>query len=159
MKSITVKENQMIRTSFSEDDIKRLQANENVEVVSRTFVQFTTAFKKRLFELKSQGVPMKTILRDAGIDPKLLGEKRIKNLSYLVNKMARRADSDGTSPVSKQVTKTVQPKSLRERCLEEQVRELKHQLAYVMQEVDFLKKLRMADMEAQKQWELKHHLK
>lgn len=159
MKSIAVKESQMIRTSFSEDEIKRLQANENVEVVSRTFIQFTVAFKRRLFELKSQGLPVKKILRDAGIDPEVLGETRIKNLNYLVNKMARRANSDVTCSVNKRVTRPVEPKTLNERRLEEQVQELKHQLAYVTQEVEFLKKLQMAYMEAQKQWELKHHQK
>ena len=102
---------------------------------------------------------MKKILRDAGIDPEVLGETRIKNLNYLVNKMARRANSDVTCSVNKRVTRPVEPKTLNERRLEEQVQELKHQLAYVTQEVEFLKKLQMADMEAQKQWELKHHQK
>ena len=36
------------------------------------------------------------------------------------------------------------------------IKQLEHELAYTRQEVEFLKKLRMADMEAQKEWESKH---
>lgn len=144
----------MIKATFSEADIKLLQENENVELVTQTSIQFTLSFKKRLYAMKQQGVPLKTIIREAGIDPQILGDKRIQNLSYLVNKMARKgvfaaSNSDNELPVL----------PVKERCLEEQVRELTHQLAYAMQEIDFLKKLRMADLEAQKQWESKLRLK
>lgn len=43
--------------------------------------------------------------------------------------------------------------------LERRVRQLEHQLAYAQQEVEFLKKLQQANMEAQKQWESKHRQK
>ena len=101
----------MIKATFSEADIKLLQENENVELVTQESIQFTLPFKKRLYAMKLQGIPLKTIIREAGIDPRILGDKRIENLSDRVNK------------------------------------------------IDFLKKLRMADMEAQKQWESKLRLK
>ena len=133
----------MIRTSFSEADIKLLQENENVELVTQTSIQFTLSFKKRLYALKLQGVPLKTIILEAGIDPRILGDKRIQNLSYLVNKMSRKGVFEASGSCNEL---PVLP--IKERCLEDQVRELTHQLAYAMQEIDFLKKLRMADMEA-----------
>lgn len=40
--------------------------------------------------------------------------------------------------------------------IECRVKYLEHELAYTRQEVEFLKKLQMADMEARKQWESKH---
>lgn len=148
------KESPTIKATFSEADIKLLQENENVELVTQESIQFTLPFKKRLYAMKLQGIPLKTIIREAGIDPRILGDKRIENLSYRVNKMARKGvfdarDSDNELPVL----------PVKGRCLEEQVRELTHQLAYALQEIDFLKKLRMADMEAQKQWESKLRLK
>lgn len=144
----------MIKTAFSDADIKLLQENENVELVTPTSIQFTLSFKKRLSAMKLQGVPLKTIIQEAGIDPRILGYKRIRNLSYLVNKMSRKGVFE-TSGSGNELP--ILP--IKERCLEEQVRELTHQLAYAMQEIDFLKKLRMADMEAQKQWESKLRLK
>lgn len=43
--------------------------------------------------------------------------------------------------------------------LERRVRQLEHQLACAQQEVEFLKKLQQANIEAQKQWESKHRQK
>ena len=42
---------------------------------------------------------------------------------------------------------------------EQKIRQLEHELAYVKQEVEFLKKLQLANMEAQKSWESKHRQK
>ena len=140
----------MSKTSFSNAEIKLLQENENVELVTKTSIQFTFSFKKRLYALKLQGVPLKTIIREAGIDPQILGNKRIDNLSYIVNKMSRRGAFDASGSNHEYPAFPQQDSSL-----EDQVKRLTHQLAYAMQEIDFLKKLRMADMEAQKQWESK----
>lgn len=43
--------------------------------------------------------------------------------------------------------------------LEARVRWLTHQLEYTRQEVEFLKKLQMANTEARKEWESKHRPK
>ena len=43
--------------------------------------------------------------------------------------------------------------------MEQRIRQLEHELAYTRQEVEFLKKLQVANMEAQKQWESKHRQK
>ncbi|MGI6745407.1 MAG: HTH domain-containing protein [Acutalibacteraceae bacterium] len=43
--------------------------------------------------------------------------------------------------------------------MERRVRQLEHELAYAKQEVEFLKKIQQADMEARKQWESKKRRK
>ena len=43
--------------------------------------------------------------------------------------------------------------------METRIKQLEHELAYTRQEVEFLKKLQMADMEARRQWESKHQPK
>ena len=50
-------------------------------------------------------------------------------------------------------------KQTREQTLAARVEQLEHELAYTRQEVEFLKKIRMADLEAQRQWESKHRQK
>ena len=46
-----------------------------------------------------------------------------------------------------------------ERTLTQRVEELEHELAYAQQEVEFLKKIHTADLEARKQWEYKQRRK
>ena len=41
----------------------------------------------------------------------------------------------------------------------ERIEQLEHELAYTRQEVEFLKKLQAANMEAQKKWESRHRQK
>ena len=51
------------------------------------------------------------------------------------------------------------PPKTGEETMEQRIRQLENELAYTRQEVEFLKKLQAANMEAQKQWESKHRQK
>ena len=63
--------------NFTDEQIAQLSGNQNVQWVSRTGVQFTPEFKLLAWEQKQQGRRMKDIFRDNGIDPDILGRKRI----------------------------------------------------------------------------------
>ena len=63
--------------NFTDEQIAQLSGNQNVQWVSRTGVQFTPEFKMLAWEQKKQGRRMKDIFRDNGIDPDILGRKRI----------------------------------------------------------------------------------
>ncbi len=145
----------MVKTIISAEDVEILRYNENVESVSQTAIQLTRAFKKHFYEEKQRGIPVKKILQDAGIAPEILGDSRISNLSYRVNKMARH--TQGFSDCC--TNNKRQEASNEDKSVIEQLRIIKHKLAYVEMEVEFLKKLRLADMEAQKQWASKQHRK
>ena len=145
----------MVKTIISAEDVEILRLNKNVESVSETAIQLTRAFKKHFYEEKQRGIPVKKILQDAGIAPEILGESRISNLCYRINKMAKRAQGFSGCRASNKH----QEASLEGKSVTEQLRIVEHQLAYVKMEVEFLKKLRLADMEAQKQWALKQHRK
>ena len=83
--------------NFTDEQIAQLSGNQNVQWVSRTGVQFTPEFKILAWEQKQQGRRMKDIFRDNGIDPDILGRKRIDTelqLKYLEKILiARRARS------------------------------------------------------------------
>ena len=51
------------------------------------------------------------------------------------------------------------PLGIHQETVEQRIRQLENELAYTRQEVEFLKKLQAANMEAQKQWESKHRQK
>ena len=63
--------------NFTDEQIAQISGNQNVQWVSRTGVQFTPEFKLLAWEQKQQGRRMKDIFRDNGIDPDILGRKRI----------------------------------------------------------------------------------
>ena len=82
--------------------------------------------------------------------------KRVENLSYRLNRDIR--DNADFTDKRKTNGRTAAPAE-GEMDLEARVRWLTHQLEYTRQEVEFLKKLQMANTEARKQWESKHQPK
>ena len=72
-----------------------------------------------------------------------------------MNKKAKQENgfSDGRRENYRRPTKTG------EETVEQRLKQLENVLAYTRQEVEFLKKLQAANMEAQRQWESKHRQK
>lgn len=139
-------------TQITEDMIRALSGNPNVEKITEKSIFFTKAFKEKLYREKESGKPIKEILRENGIDPEILGESRISGLSYLINMPNRKRKG-----IKDRLKEEYAGRSKAEdEPVEERVKQLEHELAYTRQEVEFLKKLRMVDMEAQEQWESKH---
>ena len=139
-------------TLITEDMIRALSGNPNVEKITEKSIFFTKAFKEKLYREKETGKPIKEILRENGIDPEILGESRVSGLSYLINM----PNKSGRKVKDRLNNEYVRIPIREDEPVEERVKQLEHELAYTRQEVEFLKKLRMADMEAQEQWESKH---
>lgn len=138
---------------FSEEEVARLTGNPNVESISSRSIVFTPAFKQEAYEQLHGGMKMQEILLEHGIDPLILGKARVNGLREKIEIASKRPD--GFANLRK--TRSMVPPESREKCREEslqkQIRELKQELAYTRQEVEFLKKIRMADLEARKKWE------
>lgn len=140
---------------FSRREVELLRNNPWVRNVTAHTVSFTEEFKELVYEQRHKGVPVAKVMRDHGIDPEILGASRIQGFSYYLNKKAkqqgdfidRRKDNYRRPPITGEET------------VEQRIRQLEHELAYTRQEVEFLKKLQVANMEAQKQWESKHRQK
>ena len=137
---------------LSKQEIEKLRKNPYVASVTANTVRFTEAFKELAYEKKGQG--MET-MRQCGIDPEILGASRVEGFSYTLNKKAKQESgfSDRRSENYRRPPKTG------EETVEQRIRQLENELAYTRQEVEFLKKLQAANMEAQKQWESKHRQK
>ena len=140
---------------FTKEEIKKLSCNRFVVMVTSTTVFFSEEFKKLVYEETRAGKILKNVFREYGIDPAMLGEKRIEGFRYRLNKIAER-----TNGFTVQETE-FQPSIGQKKELESNisVKQLLHELAYARQEIEFLKKLREADLEAQRRWELKHRRK
>ena len=140
---------------FSEAEVQQLRENPNVDYVTEREIFFTDAFKKLAWEQKQSGKTLPTIFRENGIDPQILGHKRIENFSRRLREKAK-----GSGDFSDQRQGNHRPNTGGTAItLEEKVRLLEHELAYTQQEVEFLKKIQLANTEARKEWESKHRPK
>lgn len=145
----------MSKTLLSKEDIVKLHASPYIIAVSQRSISFSVEFKRLAYEQILTGKPMRSIFIENGIDPDMIGEKRIQNFRYWVKRYAERdAGFD-----SLRANNHRRPAKSREATLENRVRDLEHELAYTRQEVEFLKKVQQADMEARKQWESRRRQK
>jgi len=144
-----------MKNRLTEEQLRLLRANVNVEKATEYYVVFTEQFKQLAWEQKQAGKRMREIFRENGIDPELLGDKRIENFNQMLNQRAREGGgfkdrrTDNHRPSAEETAQT----------LADQVKRLQHELAYTRQEVEFLKKLQMANTEAREAWESKHQPK
>ena len=142
----------MSKKLFSEEEIAAFRSSPYVESVSDRSLVFTPEFKEKCHTMYQQGIPMKKILEDHGIDTSAMGRSRVAGFCQKLEKEANRPE--GVANLRKQ--KRQAHEQTEQTKLERRVRQLEHQLAYAQQEVEFLKKLQQANMEAQKQWKSKH---
>lgn len=140
---------------FSKHEIEILRSSPYVASVSMHTIKFTPEFKRLVYEARLQGIPVAEAMRKYGIDPDVLGYSRVRGFAYFLNKKAKLEDGfeDGSSENYRRPAKTGSE------TVEQKIKRLEHELAYTRQEVEFLKKLQVANSEAQKQWEFKHRQK
>ena len=140
---------------LSRQEIERLRKNPYIASVTANTVRFTEAFKELAYEKKCQGISVAETMGQCGIDPEILGASRVEGFSYTLNKKAKQENgfSDGRSENYRRPPKTG------EETVQQRLRQLENELAYTRQEVEFLKKLQAANMEAQRQWESKRRQK
>ena len=140
---------------LSRREVEQLRNNPHIASVTENTVRFTEEFKKLAYEQKAKGVPVAETMRRCGIDPEILGASRVEGFSYMLSKKAKQEKgfADGRKENYRRPAKTG------EETVEQRIRQLENELAYTRQEVEFLKKLQAANMEAQKQWESKRRQK
>lgn len=71
----------MPRNYFTDEQMEILKESPYVKQVSRANVVFTEEFKAEFMRLYNQGIGPTDIIRQFGIDPKILGILRIKKLA------------------------------------------------------------------------------
>lgn len=134
----------MSKTRFTKEQVERLGLSRYVASVTNTTVRFTAEFKKHFLDERKSGRDVREIFRECGIDPDILGEKRISGFCYQVNKKAKQNEDFSDKREGNHRKKTEGEAGT----VEERISRLENELAYTRQEVEFLKKLRAADMEA-----------
>ena len=137
---------------FTQEQMEQLLKNPYVKSVTPSTVRFTEEFKRYFYQKHTSGMLVRDIFLECGIDPDILGESRIDGFCYTINKQAKR----DTGFTDNRQNNYRRPAKIGEETVDIRIKQLEHKLAYTRQEVEFLKKLQMADMEARRQWESKH---
>ena len=140
---------------LSKREVEQLRKNPYIASATANTVRFTEAFKKLAYDNKCKGISVAETMRRSGIEPEVLGESRVSGFSYQLNKKAKQ--ESGFADQRRENYR--RPPKTGDETMEQRVRQLENELAYTRQEVEFLKKLQAANMEAQKQWESKHRQK
>ncbi len=146
----------MARKPLNAEEIAELRSSPYVARVMSGQVHFTPEFKKVLYEELMHGKTVRITLVEHGIDPEILGDKRIWSIAQ---KLRAKADRDKGFEDLRQNNSRKPAKETREQTLASRIEQLEHELAYTRQEVEFLKKIHMADLEARKQWESRQRQK
>lgn len=146
----------MAKKPLTPDEVAELRTSPYVANIISGKITFTPEFKRAAHEQLALGKTMRAILEEHGIDPEILGNSRIYAMTHVLRLNASR-DDDFIDLRKHNTRKPVA--NAKEQTLASRVKQLEHELAYTRQVVEFLKKIRMADLEAQKQWESKQRRK
>ena len=136
----------MGRNKFSEEQQKQLRSNPFIEKVSETNISYTKEFKERFYQEYQFGKGPSAILCDMGIDPTLLGKRRRDSLVKRIKDYATRID--GYQDLRGENSGRPSTKELSDA---DRIKRLEHQLRYLKQENEFLKKTEFLDRQAE--WE------
>lgn len=137
---------------FTDEQLEVLLKNPYVKRASSKAITYTEEFKAHFVEEYEAGKTPSEILRNAGFDVSALGRQRIDNISRRFRNMSKRKEGfrdtrKGSSgrPLTKHLTS------------DEQIARLQHQVKYLKQENEFLKKINFLDRQAQ--WKHKQNQK
>ena len=122
---------------FSKEEIEALKRSPYVAKASPIQVSFTTDFKQMAYQELTEGKTMRTILEESGINPEILGERRIWSMTF---RMRQEAEREEGFEDQRRKNKRKPRKQKEEQTLAERIEQLEHELAYTKQEVEFLKK-------------------
>ena len=140
---------------LSEEEVTALRASPHVESATSRAVTFTPEFKKTVYRELLGGKNIRDIFEDHGIDTGALGQVRLNGFLARLRQESDRAE--GFANLRHQRRRKTEEE--RSQSAERRIRQLEAELAYTRQEVEFLKKVQAADMEARKAWESKHRQK
>ena len=144
------------RKDLTPEEIAVLQENPWIESVRGQNISYSEVFKKEAYRELMDGKSMHTIFFEHGIDPEVVGDGRIYVLTC---RLRKRADSEDGFKDLRANNQRRPAKPSEEQTLAARVSDLEHELAYTRQEVEFLKKIHLADLEARKLWESKQRQK
>ncbi len=130
----------MSRKLFTEEEQQILRQNPYVYSVSEASLSLTREFKELFFEAYHKGQSTRSILEEHGFDPDILGDRRVWAIAGHIRKEYRKYGefTEGHSNCGKIPRNIDNSKPTTEA---DEIRQLKHEVDYLKQEMEFLKKI------------------
>lgn len=140
----------MPKKELNAEELAELRESPYVAGIVAGRINFTPEFKREAYRQLMEGRTMRAIFEEHGIAPEILGDKRIWSFAHKLRTNADR--NEGFADLRARNSRKPATQT-REQTLAARVEQLEHELAYTRQEVEFLKKIHTADLEARKSWE------
>jgi len=150
-------EEKIVRSQFTSAEIEKLLDSPHIAYVSRTTISYTLAFKELFWQRHCDGVHPLTIFEEAGLDTKIIGRSRVDWFLRALKDQKERGLSfnEGSEPHQAQPPKQFNIPSPPRRLKNSQVVSLSpeaiarmaHEVAYMKQELEFIKKIILAGMQ------------
>jgi len=146
----------MANRKFTASELAEILKNPFVKNASPSKITFTLEFKESFWKRARAGEPLKDIISAYGLKPEVLGERRIKGIYAHLNEQvaAGLPFTDGNRPQASENV-TLRPPSAKE--MQVKVRTFEHEVLYLKQELEFIKKIISADKEGELKWLLKRN--
>lgn len=147
-------ESNQTRLTFDNKQIRMLLNSPHVASVSCNSISYTKEFKEWAWQRYCDGIEPKKIFRDSGIDPTVLGVNRVKGLFDSLRDQKERGlpFNNGNEPHTELPDKLFQlpniPRKPKYSVIEitpNELAKLVHQVKYLTQELEFIKKIILAD--------------
>ena len=129
---------------YTEKQIKELKKNPYVFKVTKHKLYYTAKFKEDLWVSYQAGNTPRKILRDFGFDINIFGQKQIDSLVQRIKKQAL-SGNGFTEGENRQRRVPVKATSEEELSSPRSIERMQNELLYLRQEVEFLKKIIIAD--------------
>lgn len=135
----------MSRNIFTEDQQQLLRQNPYVYSVSAVRLQLTKEFKEIFLAEYNSGASPRQILMEYGFDIDIIGERRIWSISDHIRSEYRKYGEfhEGYRPRSNTAADTAD-RPLTEK---DELRQLRHEVDYLKQEMEFLKKFPQSELQ------------
>jgi len=133
---------------FTEEELKEIRANPYVKSATANMIRFTIAFKEEFWRRYNEECQSpRRIVQELGFDPEVLGKRRIDGIGMHIRNQAK---SDEGFRDSRKVTESPAIDLSQQLPPSRAILKMQHKIAYMEQELEFIKKTIMADREARR---------
>ena len=133
----------MSRKLFTEEQQQLLRQNPYIYSVTETRITLTKEFKEIFMTAYKAGESPRKILEDHGFDISIIGERRIWSISQHI-RTAYQKDGEfheGYGPRGTSAAQSVPADTDTQVSEADEIRQLRHEVDYLKQEMEFLKKI------------------
>ncbi len=134
----------MNRKIFAPEELVKIRQSPYVKSATSNSIRFTVDFKEKFWEQYEKGITPTNIIQSMGFDPDVLGSSRILGIVRHIKEQLQ--SEKGLREIYQRPLSDKEPeKSLPP---SKTLLHMQHQINYMKQELEFIKKIILADREA-----------